>query len=66
MTVIFRIAIFCPNFELANSKVYLIENYIRTFASPPYSYEGFFAENCGKIIKFLVEKNDVEKYLVHK
>ena len=23
------------------------------------------AENCGKIIKLLVEKNDVEKYLVH-
>ena len=23
------------------------------------------AENCGKIIKLLVEKNDVEKYVVH-
>ena len=23
------------------------------------------SENCGKIIKLLVEKNDVEKYLVH-
>ena len=23
------------------------------------------AENCRKIIKFLVAKNDVEKYLVH-
>ena len=23
------------------------------------------AENCRKIIKLLVEKNDVEKYLVH-
>ena len=23
------------------------------------------AENCGEIIKLFVEKNDVEKYLVH-